>query len=93
MNKERTSIDMEDTMEKLPSFMTREEYIAQLDASDAALRAGDEEGAMRILMQETPLVPRMACVAKAAFGVEGMKERGYDLRWAIEEYGEGWLSE
>lgn len=79
-------------MEKLPSFMTRGEFVGKLRASLAASNAGNEEEAMRILM-ETPLVPRVANVAKAAFGLEGMKEKGYDLRWAVEEFGNGWLNE
>ena len=70
--------------------LTKEERAKILRASLDAADAGDEEEELRLLRM-LPLAPHLAMAGKEVFGVEHMKNAGYDLSEANEEFGDGWL--
>lgn len=59
---------------------------ASLDASDA----GDKEEELRLL-RLLPMAPHLAMAAKEVYGVDYVKNSGWDLSDANEEFGNGWL--
>ena len=56
----------------------------------AAMRAGDEELAAR-LTRQVPLPLPMARVLKADWGIEMLKDAGFNLDDAVKAYGREWL--
>jgi len=73
----------------MPQTMTLDEKLA-IGCKAAELRkAGDEEGAMR-LMKTAPVPPYIAKVIKEKVGAEYLS--GWNLSEAEAEFGSGWLS-
>jgi len=73
----------------MPQTMTLDEKLA-IGCKAAELRkAGDEEGAMR-LMKTAPVPPYIAKVIKEKVGAEYLA--GWNLSEAEAEFGSGWLS-
>jgi len=71
--------------------MTLDEKLA-IGCKAAELRkAGDEEGAMRI-MKTAPLPPYLAKVYKEKVGSKQLLESGWNLSEAEAEFGPGWLN-
>jgi hypothetical protein len=67
-----------------------EERARVLRRANAAFARGDVEEAVR-LTQSVPLLPEEARAAKQAFGVEWLRESGFNLTAAEEAYGKDWL--
>jgi hypothetical protein len=71
--------------------MTLDEKLA-ISCKAAALRkAGDEEGASR-LIKTAPLPPYLAKKKKKKVGVKQLIESGWNLSEAEAEFGPGWLN-
>jgi len=71
--------------------MTLDEKLA-IGCKAAALRkAGDEEGATRLL-RTAPMPPYLAKVMKEKMGADFLINGGWNLSEAEAEFGENWLS-
>jgi len=71
--------------------MTLDEKLA-ISCKAAELRkAGDEEGAIRLL-RTAPMPPYLAKVAKEKIGVDFLINGGWNLSEAEAEFGQDWLS-
>ena len=71
--------------------MTLDEKLAISCKSAELRKAGDEEGALR-LMKTAPLPPYLAKVYKEKVGVKELIESGWNLSEAEAEFGADWLS-
>ena len=71
---------------------TLREYIDAKCKWREADERGDEEEAMRILL-EIPADPDFVMAQKKLFGKEAVLEMGWDLTEANLKFGEGWLDE
>jgi hypothetical protein len=70
--------------------MTLDEKLA-ISCKAAELRkAGDEEGATRLL-RTAPMPPYLAKIYKEKIGVEPLLKSGWNLSEAEAEFGPGWL--
>ncbi len=70
--------------------LTMEETTEIIRASLKAAHEGNYEEERRLLRM-LPLAPHLAMAGKEVYGAEYMKNAGYDLSEADEEFGEGWL--
>ncbi|MDL2259277.1 hypothetical protein LJB99_00140 [Deltaproteobacteria bacterium OttesenSCG-928-K17] len=77
-------------MSGLQQSMTDDELFTLIQASLAAAKAGDHEEEERLL-NELPLHPRIANVAKSIYGPEDLAKQGFNLSMAIEAFGDDWL--
>ena len=76
----------------MPQTMTLDEKLA-ISIKSAELReAGDEEGAMRLMMT-APMPPYLAKVYKEKIGAKQLIESGWNLSEAEAEFGPGWLDQ
>ena len=71
--------------------MTLDEKLAISCKAAALWKAGDEEGASR-LMRTAPLPPYLAKIYKEKVGVKELIESGWNLSEAEAEFGPDWLS-
>ena len=71
--------------------MTLDEKLDIACRSAELSKAGDEEGALR-LMKTAPLPPYLAKVYKEKVGVKELIESGWNLSEAEAEFGADWLS-
>jgi hypothetical protein len=71
--------------------MTLDEKLAISCKSAALRKAGDEEGASRLL-RTAPLPPYLAKIYKEKVGVKQLIESGWNLSEAEAEFGPDWLS-
>jgi hypothetical protein len=75
----------------MPQTMTLDEKLA-ISCKAAELRkAGDEEGASRLL-RTAPMPPYLAKIYKEKVGVKQLIESGWNLSEAEAEFGKDWLS-
>jgi len=71
--------------------MTLDEKLAISCKAAELSKAGDEEGAMR-LMKTAPLPPYLAKMYKEKVGAKQLLESGWNLSEAEAEFGIGWLN-
>jgi len=71
--------------------MTLDEKLDIACRSAALRKAGDEEGAMR-LIKTAPMPPYLAKVAKEKIGADFLINGGWNLSEAEAEFGPDWLS-
>jgi hypothetical protein len=71
--------------------MTLDEKLAISCKSGELWKAGDEEGASR-LIRTAPLPPYLAKIYKEKIGVKQLIESGWNLSEAEAEFGPDWLS-
>ena len=72
--------------------MTLDEKLAISCRSVELGKAGDEEGASR-LIRSIPMPPYLAKVYKEKVGVKELIESGWNLSEAEAEFGKNWLSQ
>jgi len=77
-------------MSDLQRSMTDDELFKLIQASLAAAKAGNYEEEERLL-NELPLHPRIANVAKSVYGPEQLVKQGFNLSMAVEAFGDDWL--
>ncbi|MDR1803196.1 MAG: hypothetical protein LBQ94_06265 [Treponema sp.] len=70
--------------------MTLDEKLDIMCRSAALRKAGDEEGATRLL-RTAPMPPYLAKVAKEKMGADFLINAGYNLSEAEAEFGKDWL--
>jgi hypothetical protein len=71
--------------------MTLDEKLAIACKAVELRKAGDEEGASR-LIRSTPMPPYLAKAAKKTMGAAFLIEGGWNLSEAEAEFGKDWLS-
>ena len=74
----------------MPQTMTLGEKLAISNKAGALWKAGDKEGASR-LMRTAPLPPYLAKVLKEKMGADFLIKSGWNLSEAEVEFGSGWL--
>jgi hypothetical protein len=57
------------------------------------LRKQGKDAEASALMRRMPLAPHLAKIAKETFGADFLRQSGWDLSEANEEYGPNWLGE
>ena len=72
-------------------MMTDEEKVDKVYQVCMLRRAGDEEGATRLL-RSIPMPPYLAKIYKEKVGVEELLKSGWNLSEAEAEFGSGWLN-
>ncbi|MCL2834942.1 MAG: hypothetical protein FWD78_17365 [Treponema sp.] len=72
--------------------MTLDEKLAISNKALDLLDAGDEEGCIRLL-HTAPLPPYLAKIYKEKVGIEQLKQSGWNLSEAEDEFGHNWLNE
>jgi hypothetical protein len=71
--------------------MSLDEKLAISHRAIALRKAGDREGASRLL-RTAPLPPYLAKVLKEKVGADFLIDAGYNLSEAEAEFGQGWLN-
>lgn len=72
--------------------LTHDERLEILQEFHKALKVGDDEQASAII-RKIPLAPPVAMATKEVFGVDFLKNLGFDLSEAEAEYGKNWLNQ
>jgi hypothetical protein len=72
-------------------IMTLDEKLDIVIKAEAMRKAGDEEGASR-LMRTAPLPPYLAKIAKEKIGLDFLLSLGWNLSEVEAEFGPAWLS-
>ena len=75
----------------MPQTMTLDEKLAISMKACALYKAGDEEGASRVI-RTAPMPPYLAKVAKKTMGADFLINGGYNLSEAEEEFGRDWIN-
>jgi hypothetical protein len=75
-----------------PSTMSKEDRHKIYNEYAAARDAGDMDKAYSIASR-LPLHPGLARVGKKIFGIKYLKEEGFNLKDAVNEFGKEWLDE
>jgi len=75
----------------VPQTMTLDEKLAMSCKAAELRKAGDEEGASR-LIRSIPMPPYLAKIYKEKVGIEQLIESGWNLSEAEAEFGPDWLS-
>jgi hypothetical protein len=76
----------------MQGLTTAQDRAAIITASLAAAEAGDEAEEFRLL-RLLPMAPHLVLAAKEVYGIEYVKNSGWDLSEAYAELGEGWLEQ
>ena len=74
----------------MPQTMTLDEKLAIACKAAAIRKAGDDEGAMR-LMKTAPLPPYIAKVIKEKVGLDCLLSTGWNMSEVEAEFGSEWL--